>query len=243
MKTTITTIAIAVATAGYAQTVTDTVNTNTNPSDTLLIEVDEFTTTSLTEFGVADEDGTDHITLSLSGTDAAAFTLAPDTATVSPTAGTVGELLPQVTLDATAQARYDFTITATDDEGLSAQAQVKVQVNPLSLTDITPDSLTIAENSVGQSVTLSTTVTLPNGNAQQVGGVSYTLVSVNGITPDPNQFSIAGTDLSIGANFDYEQEDLYELEVVADRGNKTLTDMIYVTITNVNESPFKIWVK
>ena len=111
MKKTALLIATVLSTATFAQTATDSVNTNTNPSDTLLIEVQEFTTGPIATLGGADEDVTDTITVSLSTSD---FSVTPATNAINATSDAIGDVVPNVTLDYATQSEYVFNTTLTD---------------------------------------------------------------------------------------------------------------------------------
>jgi len=241
----LTLMALAVAsTTAYAQSTTDSVNVNVNPNDTLLIEVNEFATGSIATIGGADEDGDDNVTITLSTSD---FSVTPATASITSADGDVGQLEPNVTLDYSVQNEYVFDVTMTDQGGLSATATAKVKVNPLPLGDIKPDTISVAENNPSISIFgLSTERTLPNGNVQTLtNGVQWEILSVDGVAHNPmtDPVSISGTDIVVAPNLNHEQQSVYAVEVNGRRGNTDTTDIIYLVVTNVNESPFKIYVK
>ena len=244
MKRTILFAALAATTAASAQSLTDSVNVNVNPTDTLFIEVDEFTTGALATIGGADEDGDDNVTVTLSTSD---FSVTPANKDITEADGDIGQLEANVTLDYSVKNEYIFNTTITDAGGLSATAVTKVQVNPLGLGDIKPDTVTVAENDLNSSsFALSTERTLPNGNVQTLtNGVQWEILSVDGVAYDPATapVSINGTDLVVASNLNHEQQSIYAVEVKATRGNKDTTDTVYLVVTNVNESPFKIYVK
>jgi hypothetical protein len=234
---------LVVGMTATAQSTTDSVNVNVNPTDTLFIEVDEFSTGTIATIGGADEDGTDTLSVTLSTSD---FSVTPSTSGVTASNGDIGGLVPQVTLDYAVQDEYVFNTTITDAGGLSATAVTKVKVNPLPLGDISPDSVQVAENSAATSFALSVERTLPNGTQQTLtSGVQYEILTIDGAAYDPanDPFSISGADLNVGANFNYEVQDVYAVEIKATRGSTDTTDIVYVEITNVNEAPYKIYVK
>jgi len=236
-------LAVALSITAQAQVTTDSVNVNVNPTDTLLIEVDEFSTGAIATIGGADEDGTDTLSVSLSTSD---FSVTPATSGVTSANGDIGSLEPNITLDYVVQDEYVFNTTITDAGGLSATAVTKVKVNPLPLGDIKPDSVQVAENSPSALFTLSVERTLPNGSQQTLtSNVTYEILTIDGAAYDPanDPFSISGTDLQVAANMNYEAASIYAVEIKATRGPTDTTDIVYVEITNVNEAPFKIYVK
>lgn len=239
MKKTALILATVSAFAMNAQSLTDSVNVNQNPNDTLYIEVVEFSTGTIKTIAAQDTDINDTLTVTLSTTD---FVVTPPTAAVNATSNDIGDITSAVPLNSAIQDEYVFNTTITDAGGLSMSAVTKVKVTPLSITDITPDSVSVAENSVATNVQLGATITLPSGNVQQVtNAVTYTLGNVNGsANPD---WSISNSELVIPANLNYEEEDEYAVEVTATRAGQSFTDTIYVSVTNVNEAPFKVFVK
>ena len=239
MKTTSTILAAVLTTTAFAQSVSDSVNVNQNPNDTLYIEVQEFTTGVIKTLAAADADITDTLTATLNTT---AFSVTPPTAAVNATSNDIGDIVPTGTLNSAVQDEYVFNTTIQDAGGLSMTAVTKVKVTPLTMDDIKVDTILVAENSAALTETLSAFVTLPSGSVQQVtGGVTFTIGNVNGqVNPD---WTIVNGELVVPANLNYEQVNEYAVEVTATRGNLDFTDTIVVLVTNVNEAPFKVFVK
>jgi hypothetical protein len=163
-----------------------------------------------------DPDG-DPVTYTLSGPDAADFTL-------------VGiSLRTTRPLDHEATPTRTIVITATDDHGHSTSATLTVTVTdvneaPTGIT-LTGDPISIPENSAPAAIgTLSAT--------DPDAGDTFTY------TVTPSAFAISGTTLRTTTSFDFETTPSVTATVtVTDAGGLTYQRTFTITITDVNEAP------
>jgi hypothetical protein len=83
-----------------------------------------------------------------------------------------------------------------------------------------------------------------NGNVTfeilSVDGTAYSVV--NGAAAWPFYIT-AQNKLEVTAPLNYEEQSQYLIEVKATRGSKTFTKVLKLNVTNVNESPYRIYVK
>ena len=174
-------------------------------------------TTIMTASAPDPEGGT--ITYSLSGTDAAKFTIDAD--------GTVkiASLLDYETKD-----NYSITVTATDGtHSLSTAISV-------SLTNVNEDqsvNVTMADAAITEASVVGTTVAITSVIDPEGGTVTYSLSGT-----DANMFSI-DTDgtVKIASLLDYETKDNYSVIVNTTADGITVSKTISVNVNNVNEAP------
>ena len=178
-----------------------------------------------------DGDG-DALTYSLSGTDAALFTIDPNTGAVSfiapPDAENPG--------DADRDNVYDIVVTASDGPNRTNQP---VTITVTNVNDNTPsftsaDSVNVAEN-------------------QRVDSVVYRAVATDA-DGDPLSYSLSGTDAArftidpatgavrFTASPDFENPDdaggnnVYDITVTASDGDNSTNHDVAITVTNVNDN-------
>lgn len=242
---------VVASTTTYGQSLIDSVNANVNGNDTLYMEVFEGETAPFATIGGTDEDGADNLTITLSNT--SDFVLNPASANVTAANGDIGTIAPAVAFDADVQDKYVFNTTITDDDGLSMTAVTKVQVKRRDIIDIKPYSMSLAENTMTVKEFQLTadrlkangdTAVINNGNVDfeilSVDGVAYSLV--NNVAPWPFYISSVNK-LEVTAPLNYEEQSQYLIEVKATRGSNTFTKVLKLNVTNVNESPYRIYVK
>lgn len=245
MKTKFAIIATIVSFSAFAQGTS--VNADTNPNDHIAFSVNENQTTNLKTFGAKDGDGADNITLTLTGTDAASFVINPASANITAADGDIGslELASGLSFDVDVQDTYEFSVTATDDDGLAFTAPVILSVQGAGIDSIVPYHNYINENVTGIH-TFPLSIKLDNGSTNNGG--QWTLNSVVDASGIPvSGFSINNQkDLVLDADvvtLDAEANDLYTANITVVRGNATITQDVLVHVNDLNESPYEIYVK
>lgn len=252
MRKLILTALVVASTTTYGQVAIDSVNANQNPNDTLYMEVFEGETDPFATIGGTDEDGADNLTITLSNT--TDFVLNPASANVTAANGDIGTIAPAQAFDADVQSSYVFNTTIADDDGLSMTAVTKVNVKRRDIIDIKPWSMSIAENTqlvkefqlvANRLKANGDTAVINNGNVTfeilSVDGSAYSVV--NGAAPWPFYITAQTNKLEVTAPLNYEEQSQYLIEVKATRGQKTFTKVLKLNVTNVNESPYRIYVK
>ena len=233
---------------GFAQVDTSYVG-NGSANDTIRISVEEGTPTApIKSIYVKDQDRPDTLTISLSGTDAAAFSINNTPGILSTTADSVaGTLESTVNFDANSQDRYVVNLTATDKGGLSFTAPMSITVVPAGLDSVSLDVYSFIENT---TPTFTPTAYRLNGGTNNwvaLNGVSWVLNSIT-----PNNGSAAGTEFSIvngniegdfNKTFDFETVNEWTLNVTATRKGVTSNVDFVIAVGDVNEIPFGIGVK
>lgn len=233
---------------GFAQVDTSYVG-NGSANDTIRISVGEGTPTApIKSIYVKDQDRPDTLTISLSGTDAAAFSINNTPGILSTTADSVaGTLESTVNFDANSQDRYVVNLTATDKGGLSFTAPMSITVVPAGLDSVSLDVYTFVENG---TPTFTPTAYRLNGGTNNwipLNGVSWVLNSIT-----PNAGVAAGTEFSIvngkiegdlSKTFDFETVNEWTLNVTATRKGVSSNVDFVIAVGDANEIPFGIGVK
>ncbi len=177
----------------------------------------------------ANDTDNDALTYSLSGTDAASFSID----------STTGQLRTSAALDYETKTSYTVTITVSDGNGGTDTITVTVNITDVDEAPSNTAPVFTAGNSTTRSIAENTGAGVDIGSA----------VSATDADNDTLKYSLGGTDaaafsidsssgqLRTSAALDYENKSSYTVTVIASDG--TLTDSITVTInvTNVNEAP------
>ena len=183
---------------------------------------------------VATADAGDTLTYSLSGTDAASFSIV----------STSGQLQTNAALDYETKNAYAVTVSVSDGEGSSDS--ISVTINVTNVYEATQDQnkrpkftegnstiRAVAENTAsGQNIGTPVAATDVDGDT-----LSYTL---NSYDPDASSFSIDSTSgqLQTNAALDYETKNVYSVQVRVRDGDPlsdlTLSDFITVTINVID---------
>ncbi len=255
MRKLILTALVVATTTTYAQNEIDSVNANVNPTDILYIEVDDGETAAFATIGGSDEDGADNLTVTFDGV-GSAFQMSPASANVTSANGDIGQIEPVAALDADTKDEYLFNTTITDAGGLDMVVATKVVVKRKDIDDIQVDTVTVAENSqLVFSTTMSAWWTRGNGVAKKVNknkvtleilsidGTPYSVV--NGVSTTLPIYLVQNDQLQITGALDHEKNEWITVRVKATRNNggQSYEEDIYVNVTNVNENPFRIYVK
>ena len=183
---------------------------------------------------VATADAGDTLTYSLSGTDAASFSIV----------STSGQLQTNAALDYETKNAYAVTVSVSDGEGGSDSISVTINVTnvyertqdqnkPPKFTEGNRTIRAVAENTAsGQNIGTPVAATDVDGDT-----LSYTL---NSYDPDASSFSIDSTSgqLQTNAALDYETKNVYSVQVRVRDGDPlsdlTLSDFIIVTINVID---------
>ena len=175
----------------------------------------------------ADADG-DDLSYSLSGTDAALFTIDPTTGEVSfiapPDAENPG--------DADRDNVYDIVVTASDGPNRTNQPVTitVTNVNDNTPSFTSPDSADVEEN---QRLAYTTIATDADGD-----DLSYSLSGTDAalFTIDPNTGAVSFIDApDFEAPGDAGGDNVYDIVVTASDGTNSTDQTVAITVTNVNE--------
>ena len=168
----------------------------------------------------------DALTYALSGTDAASFTIDPDT----------GQLMTLADLDYETKASYSVTVAASDSGGLSDSIDVTITVTDVDenvapeFADSEDGARRVAENTVaGEDIGNPVAASDANGDA-----LTYALSGTDAasftIDPDTGQ-------LMTLADLDYETKASYSVTVAAsDSGGLSDSIDVTITVTDVDEN-------
>lgn len=184
------------------------------------------------ELSTTDPDQGDTHTYSLSGTDAASFSINGN------------NLETAEVFDFEAKPSYSIEVTTTDIGGATFSDSFTITVNDL------------AENNAPTDISLSSETILENESVRTLVGLLSTADSDNG---DSHSYSLSGPDASsftIGvpassetqtlgllsnAVFDFEAKSSYSIEITTDDGNGgTFTKSFIIAIQDENEAPTQI---
>ncbi len=171
-----------------------------------------------------DPDADDTLTYSLSGADAAAFSID----------STNGQLQTSAALDYETKTSYSVTITVSDSE-LTDTIDVTISVTNVNEAPnfaTTTATRSIAENTAANT-NIGTAVTATDVDANTT--LAYTLGGA-----DASSFSIVSTSgqLQTNAALDHETKTSYSVTVTATDGdNLSDTITVTITVTNVDEAP------
>ena len=167
----------------------------------------------------------DTITYTLSGADAASFSIDSGTE----------QLKTSDALDFETDDAYEVTVTATDGGNLTDSITVTISVTNVNEAPTFATATTtraIAENTdSGQNIGAAITATDPDSGDTLTYSLSGT---------DAASFDIVSTSgqLQTSAALDYETDDTYEVTVTAtDGGNLTDTITVTISVTDVNDAP------
>ena len=160
------------------------------------------------------------VTYTLSGPDAASFTV------------TGGTLATSAVFDAETKASYAITVTATGDGQYSQDFTITVTNVPEP-----PTAISLNNNSVAEGAPVGTTV----GTLSATGGepvTTYELVPGAG-ADDNGQFSLEGTTLSTTEIFDFETKNSYTIRVRA-TGDGAFEQALIINVTDQPDPPTAI---
>ena len=198
------------------------------------ISVDENSAGSIYTAQATDADSGDILTYSISGLDAALFSIGSASGELS----FISAPDYESPSDSGADNTYDLTITATDSVGKQAQHSLTISVN--NLNDNQP-AFNLSSNSfdVPESSTAVATIAASDADGDDL---SFALIT----TTDSSHFTIdyASGDLSFNQAPNYEKpqdantDNTYELELSVSDGSHTTTQAIAIKVTDVDGEPY-----
>ncbi|MGB1090730.1 MAG: Ig-like domain-containing protein [Oceanobacter sp.] len=170
------------------------------------------------------------VTYSLSGTDAASFTIDAST----------GEVTVASTLDHESQSSYEFILTATDAAGNSSSQTVTVTLNDLdeSAPVITSDnSLSLDEGTGAGDVIYRFTATDTADVDDDTDTSSALVYSLTGDDADLFSFVEETGELTLLADADYETQSSYTLELTAtDEAGNSNSQTLTISVNDLDET-------
>ena len=180
-----------------------------------------------------DDDKGDTLEYTLSGTDAASFSINSNT----------GQLQTSAALDYETKNTYEITVTVSDSNGGSDSITVTIAVTNDTSDDTTPNNPPTFTD--GTSTTRSIQENTPSGR-----NIGSPVSATDGDSGDTLKYTLSGTDaasfsinsatgqLQTSAALDYETKNTYEITVTVSDSNGG-SDSITVTITvdDVDEDP------
>ena len=182
-----------------------------------------------TAIAATDADSGDTLTYTLSGTDAAAFSIV----------STSGQLQTRAALDYETKTSYSVTVSVSDGNGASDSITVTINVTDVNetpannapvFTDGTTVTRSVAENTAsGQHIGAAVAATDADNDM-----LTYTLSGT-----DAAAFGIDRTtgQLKTNAALDYETQNTYTVTVTVSDGSLTDTIDVTINITDINELP------
>ena len=183
-----------------------------------------------TAVAATDADTGDTLTYTLSGTDAASFSIV----------NTSGQLQTKAALDYETKTSYTVTITVSDGNGGSDSITVTITVTDVNenttpvFTDGTTATRTIAENTAANT-NIGTAVAATDADTGDT--LTYTLGGT-----DAAAFSIVSTtgQLETKAVLDYETKSAYSVTITVSDGILTDTITVTITVTDIDEVPAEV---
>ena len=180
----------------------------------------------------ATDPDSDTLTYSLTGTDAAAFTISAGGAVTFNTSPNF-----ESPTDSGGNNVYDIVVHANDGHGHDVTQAVAItvtNVNDVAPTITSGATGTEAENTVNTNVVYQTTVTDPDG-----GTTTYSLTGTDAALF--NVTASGGVRFNTPPNFeapgDAGGNNVYDIVVHANDGIHDTTKAVQITVTNVNEAP------
>ena len=237
---------------------TDTISVTINVTDVDENRAPEFTDGDSTTRSVAENTGSgvdigsavsatdaddDTLTYTLSGTDAASFSIYSSS----------GQLQTSVALDYETKSSYSVTITVSDGKGGSDSISVTINVTDIDETPATDNTVTTKDDNTPNNAPVftdgdSTTLTIAENTGSGVD-IGSAVSATDEDKDDTLSYSLGGTDessfsidsssgqLRASAVLDYETKDSYSVTITVSDG-KGGSDSISVTIniTDVDET-------
>ena len=147
---------------------------------------------------------------------------------------TGNQLTTNAVFDFESKNSYSIRVKTTDQDGLSFEKQLTIDVTDVNETptNLLIDTSTIAENQIIGTVVGNFTTTDPDtGNT-----FTYSLVTGEGAT-DNSLFTISGNQLTTNAVFDFETKNSYSIRVkTIDQGGLSYEQQFTININNVTEN-------
>jgi hypothetical protein len=184
------------------------------------VTVSEGTSTSTVVYTAAANDiQGGAVSFSLTGADAAAFTID----------GTTGAVTFNASPDFETKSSYSFNVKASDPSGAFNSQAVTV-----SVTDVAPTISSTTSVTVPEGTSTSTVVYTAAANDVQGGAVSFSLTGADAAAFTINNLTGAVT---FNASPDFETKSAYTFNVIASDGTLTSAQAVTISISDVNEAP------
>ena len=157
------------------------------------------------------------ITWSLTGADAAAFTIDPS-----------GQVRLNSSANYEAKNSYSIDVVATDGGNLSSSKAVTINVTDVNEapTDIALSNASVDENSAADTVVGTLSSTDPDAGSS----ATYTLLNSAG-----GRFAISGNNLVVAGSLDYESNASHQVTVRVSDGGLTYDETFTITVNNLGE--------
>ena len=157
------------------------------------------------------------ITWSLTGADAAAFTIDPG-----------GQVRLNSSANYEAKSSYSIDVVATDGGNLSSSKAVTINVTDVdeAPTDIALSNASVDENSAAATVVGTLSSTDPDAGSS----ATYTLVNDAG-----GRFAVSGNTLVVAGNLDYESNASHQVTVRVNDGGLTYDETFTIAVNNLGE--------
>ena len=178
--------------------------------------------TIVLQASATDEDSSDNLTYTLSGTNSSDFSIASSSGIITTT----------VTLDYESVSSYSLTVVVSDGaESISQALTISItDKNDVPIFVAAPYSITVAEN-----ITTSSVLTVSASDQDNADTLNFLLLGSGS-----ELFSIHSTSgvVALTTALDYEVTSLYTLTVrVSDSNGGVATTSLTVTVLDVNDSP------
>nr|MBZ4203094.1 VCBS domain-containing protein [Methylovulum sp.] len=211
--------------------------TNTNEAPTLTTELISFAENALSEGAVVvtstaiDPDNNSVLTYSLTGNDAALFTIDSNTGTVVFSAIANYEV----------QANYDFNVVVTDN-ALAGEGEVLLASQAISLAVLDVNEAPVmSSGQLGVFVTGTDTVTpIYHAQATDVDAGAVLTFSLTGADAELVTINTITGEVTLNATADFTLKDTYNFDViVTDNGGLTASKSVSLTVTEfaINLAP------
>jgi hypothetical protein len=169
-----------------------------------------------------DPDASNTFTYSLGGTDAASFAISSN------------NLTSAIAFNFESKLSYSFTITTTDQGGLTFTKNFSVTINDINES---PTNITLSNSTINENIATGSVVgTLSTSDPDAGNTFTYTLSGA-----DASSFVVSSGMLVTNAAIDFETKSSYTLSITsADQGTLSTIKSFTISISNVNESPTDI---
>jgi hypothetical protein len=146
------------------------------------------------------------------------------------------ELNTAVLLDFETQSEYQIRVRATDQDGLSVERMLTVQI--LDEETERPTDVTLTPGTVAEDAAVGTIVGLLSAEDSNAGDVHTFVLVAGGGDADNAMFVIEGNELRTAAPLDFETQSTLQILVRAtDQDGLSLDKALVITVLDVNEAP------
>ncbi len=172
-------------------------------------------------FSTVDPDANDVHTYSLSGSDAASFTIDGDT------------LKTAAVFDFETKNSYFIDVSSTDAGGVTFTAQFNIAVNDQEPENNQPTDILLSQEVVDENVELIATLSTEDPDEDDTHTYSVLGQTIFSITN--------GNELFVQGGLNFEEQDTYSVEInTTDNRGGSFTKTFIITVNDVNEAPLEI---